>query len=70
MNSFKDRIKELRIEKNYTQLDIAQAVQVSESTYANWEQGRREPNIDGIIRLCNFFGVTAGYLIGLENFYG
>lgn len=67
MNSFKNRLKELRQERNLTQSQVAEALRTSPTGYANWEQGRREPDIDGIIMLCHFFNVTAGYLLGIEE---
>jgi len=67
MNTFKHRLKELRTEKGLKQSQIAEALKIPEPTYSNWEQGRREPSIDGIIMLCKFFQVTAGYLLGIEE---
>jgi transcriptional regulator with XRE-family HTH domain len=67
VNVFKDRLKELRQEMGLTQLQIAEVLKIPATTYANWEQGRREPGIDGIIMLCHFFKVTADCLIGIEH---
>ena len=63
----KDRLKELRKEKGYTQHDLAQFLETVDSCYASWEQGRTEPNIKAIIALCRFFEVSADYLLGLED---
>jgi len=67
MNKFKIRLREMREEENLKQSQVAEALNIAEATYSNWEQGRREPSIDGIITLCQFFKCTAGYLIGTEN---
>ena len=67
MNRFKERIRELRDDKGLKQLQVATALRISPATYANWEQGRREPSIDNLVLLCNFFNVTAGQLIGMEE---
>lgn len=32
-----------------------------------WESGKRKPEVDSIIKLVNYFGCTAGYLIGTED---
>ena len=66
MNKFKERLKELREEKSMGQAEIAEALNLPRATYANWEQGRREPDIDGIIMLAQFFAVTVGQLLGVE----
>ncbi|MCL2570190.1 MAG: helix-turn-helix domain-containing protein [Firmicutes bacterium] len=66
MNNFKERLKELRAEKELKQSQMAQVLKIREATYSNWEQGRREPNIDAILMLASFFNVTAGQLLGSE----
>ena len=67
MNNFKERLRELRNDKGLKQSQVAKALNIPESTYSNWEQGRREPDINGIIMLCKYFDVRAGYLIGIED---
>ena len=37
------------------------------SAYAHYEQGIREPSIDILKKICVYFGVSADYLIGLED---
>ncbi len=61
-NAFGRKLKELRNEKGLTQKDIAEAVGVAISTYANWEQGRREPSIFDIYGLMEAFQVDANEL--------
>jgi len=67
MNLFKERLKELRTEKGLKQSQVAGALKIPEPTYSNWEQGRRQPDIDGILMLAKFFEVTAGQLLGSEQ---
>ena len=67
MNKFAERLKELREEKGLSQIDLAKEVQISSACVSRWEKNLRVPNIDSIIILCNFFSVSAGYLIGLED---
>jgi len=67
MNMIKDRLRELRTERGLTQPQVADALEISRATYANWEQGRREPDANSIILLCNYFKVSADYLIGLKD---
>ena len=67
MNKFAERLKELRDEQNLSQSDLAKELQISSACISRWEQNLRVPNIDSIILLCNFFNVSAGYLIGLED---
>ena len=59
---FKDKLKELREEKGYSQKTVAHKLGVAVSTYANWEQGRREPSIYDIWNLTKVFCVEANEL--------
>ena len=61
------RLKELRKEKNLLQKDIASAVNHSITCISDWERGKREPSIDDLIRLADFFGVSIDYLVGREE---
>lgn len=64
---FNIRLKEIRKERGFTQAQIANRLSVVESCYANWEQGRTEPSIKSIKELVLIFGVSADYLLGLED---
>ena len=64
---FYERLKQLRNELGITQDDLAIKLNISRTTYANWEANRAEPNIDMLIRLANFFGVSIDYICGKTN---
>ena len=64
---FQERIKELRIQKNMSQMDLAVATGISQSAIAKWELGKTEPTASAIIILANFFGETSDYLLGLTD---
>ena len=67
MNKFSERLKELRLEKNLTQSELAQETGISQAGIAKWETGDRNPSVDCLIILAKFFGVTIDYLVGLED---
>ena len=67
MSTFRERLKELREEKNLFHKDVAKALSVTRSAYSGWEQGRREPDIYTLKLIAKFFGVTVGYLVGAED---
>ena len=48
---FGPRLKEFRDFKQLSQKKVAEQLGVAESTYANWEQGRRDPGIADLINL-------------------
>ena len=62
---FRERIKELRLEKNLSQMQLANALHISQSAIAKWELGKTEPTASAIILLAKFFNESADYLLGL-----
>lgn len=61
------RLRELRKERKLTQRQVADAISTSTPVYCRYEKGEREPSIDTIIRLSDFFDVTCDYLLGRDN---
>lgn len=57
-------IRQLRIEWGINQKQLGDAVGVSKQSVSNWENGNIMPSIDLLIRLADFFGVSADYLLG------
>lgn len=68
-NKFKIILKSLRIEKNISQIELANKIGVSKGIISLWENGLREPNMYSLILLAQFFNVSIDYLVGLENYY-
>lgn len=64
---FKQRLKELRIEKSITQQKLANDIHYSLSIVNKWENGKKSPNLDALIVLAKYFRVSADYLIGFED---
>lgn len=61
------QLKNLRKDKGYTQSEVAGIMGVPISTYANWEQGRRDPRIYDIIMLMDIFEVSPNEFFSFEN---
>lgn len=57
------RIALLRASNGWSQAELARRIGVSASAVGMYEQGRREPSLDLVIRLANEFGVTTDYLL-------
>lgn len=64
---FQERIKELRVQKNMSQMDLALATGISQSAIAKWELGKTEPTATAIITLAKFFDETTDYLLGVTD---
>ncbi|MCL2847028.1 MAG: helix-turn-helix domain-containing protein [Firmicutes bacterium] len=66
-NKFSQRVKELREEKGLSIMDLARALNTSHANVGRWERGERNPTVISIIMICQFFDVSADYLIGLRD---
>ncbi|MCL2061652.1 MAG: helix-turn-helix domain-containing protein [Firmicutes bacterium] len=67
---FGNRLKELRVEKNLSQAQLAAAIGFSQSNLAKWERAVHDPPTDALIALAKFFDVSVDYLLGLEDEFG
>lgn len=67
MDIFEARLKELRLEKNMTQKELAKALETTDDSVFSWEKGRSQPSIEFIRRLTVILDVSADYLLGLED---
>ena len=64
---YKERIKELRISKNLSQMQLSIKTGLSQSAIAKWELGKTEPTASALITLAKFFNETTDYILGLED---
>jgi transcriptional regulator with XRE-family HTH domain len=62
-----NRIKELRLKKEYTQPQLAKYMNVSKQTVSNWEKENRIPDANTLKKLSCFFDVSVDYLLGIVD---
>ena len=62
-----ERLKELRTKKGLSQYELARKLGVSKSTISMIEVGSRQPSIEMMEMLCDFFNVSMDFLRGKEN---
>lgn len=67
MGRFSEILKALRTEKELTQMQLAQKLNVDFRTISNWENGVRKPDIDTLVEIANFFEVSTDYLLGIKE---
>ena len=67
MKIFAERLKELRVEKGLSTIELGKAIGISDATISRWENNLREPIFENVVRVAKFFGVSTDYLAGLEN---
>ncbi len=65
--SFGKKLKLLRIEKGYYQKQLAQLMNTELYNISNWEQGRAEPCLEDIRKLCIIFNISADELLEIET---
>ena len=63
-----DRLLKLRKERNLSQEELANVLDVSRQTISKWETNQSMPDFDKIVPLCNYFNITTDELLtGKEN---
>lgn len=69
INRFAERLKELRIEAGLTQEQLSKALNgaITPSAIGLWELKKRTPNLDAVIILAEYFGVSLDYMAGRED---
>ena len=64
---FKNRFRELRIEKGFSQEQIGKMLSMSKMAISHWERGNSEPSIEQLKTLAAFFEVSVDYLVGFSD---
>ncbi|MBQ8882316.1 MAG: helix-turn-helix transcriptional regulator [Clostridia bacterium] len=67
METFSQRLKELRQERGLSIQALAKQVNIGSSSLCRWENNQAIVNGAQLITLAKFFGVTTDYLLGLED---
>ncbi len=62
-----ERIRNLRIDKGYTQSQIAQFLNIKQNTYSQYEIGVLNYPIEVLIKLSYFYETSVDYLLGLTD---
>ena len=67
MSNYRERLKSLREDNDYTQEYVGEVLQKSQQGYSHIENGRAELKIEDLIILSKLYGVSADYIIGLTD---
>lgn len=62
--AFAERLKELRKQAHLTQVELAKRLGIGQSSYADWERGKKNPTQENLIRLAQILNVSVDYLVG------
>lgn len=61
------RIRDLREDNDLTQDQLVQILKMHKTTYTNYEQGKREPPFELIIKLAKLYDVSIDYIAELTD---
>ncbi|MBE6766618.1 MAG: helix-turn-helix transcriptional regulator [Ruminococcaceae bacterium] len=64
---YRERMRALREDGDFTQAEIGKLLNKSQQGYNHIEAGRAELKIEDLIKLCEFYNVSADYLIGITD---
>lgn len=63
-NIFGENLKTLRLSENLSQTKLGEELGVCNQTVSFWELGKREPDLDMLLKIAEFFEVSTDYLLG------
>ena len=64
---YQNRFRDLREDRDLTQTDIAQYLQVHQTTYSDYELGNLNIPADVLIKLAQFYKTSIDYIVGLTD---
>lgn len=59
-----NRMRDLREDAELSQTELAEALGIAQTTYSGYERGFREPSLDMLCRIADFFHTSTDYLLG------
>ena len=62
--AFAERLKELRKQAHLTQVELSKRLGVGQSSYADWERGKKKPTQKNLVKLSQVLNVSIDYLVG------
>ena len=65
--SFPETLSALRRERNISQRTAAADLDISQALLSHYENGAREPGLKFVCRACDYYGVSADYLLGRSD---
>lgn len=66
MNTIGENIKNFRVFRKMTQVELGTAVERSKNVVSNWERGDNTPDLDTLEKICRVLNVTPNQIFGWE----
>lgn len=67
MTDYRARLRGVREDRDLTQAEVGKILNKSQQGYNHIEAGQAELKIDDLVKLCQFYNLTADYLVGLSD---
>lgn len=64
---FAKKIKDLRVDSDMSQTEIANFLGISQRAYSHYEKADREISLDSLVKISDYFNVSIDYLLGRTN---
>lgn len=61
-----DRLTNLRIDRDIKQKEVADILGIQQSAYSKYEKRRAKLQVDDLIKLCEFYNVSADEILGIK----
>ena len=69
MNKLSERLTHLRKNKGLTLRELSDELgEIKEATISRYEHGRREPKLDTLLKIADYFDCSVDYLLGRKNY--
>lgn len=64
---FAEHLKTLRKKDKMTQAQVAKEIQISQQGYASWEQGKKRPSHENLVKIAKLFKVSVDSLVSNDK---
>ena len=61
-------LREIRKKRNYSQLKVAMDLNITREAISNYENGKRNPDLETLVTFSNYFKESIDYLITGKEF--
>lgn len=62
------RLQRLRIERNLSQKEVSNEINISATAISNYENGDRTPSVEALLTLARFYQCSTDYILGFEKY--
>ncbi|MCI8499024.1 MAG: helix-turn-helix transcriptional regulator [Clostridia bacterium] len=66
-NQFAARLTELLNENKISKRELAKRIGVSATSVSDWSTGKIQPTVENVYLICEYFQVSADYMLGLKE---